>query len=430
MQTEGKKCAICRTHKGKRYCLRNNKHICWICCNDLRIDSKCPSTCEYNKVGSDDFQSSKFPSEEGEGGVRRGDFQSSNGRHSNTSLQRIKTDSLAEFYDYIEKHTQLWIKMENADFNNQVPLLMKETEIGRKELTQKLSMMKLDKKVAKIYEKLLDINLYSKDIQYKISFEDVGLDFLHTMGEEKWHLLSNYFAHKDPVTVNKYIDRLKTNKIVNDMNYITVSASGISSDGHSAFSSYEINYIFDISLLFINYKNEWKIDNVIFGEINLIYSETDTIKHIAGFLSQKDYNRAYQLIKQAEEIYFLSPDVQYNKGLYYSLKAQLKEASAAFAESASLDVEFAEPVYNQAFICHSENRLEEAKRLYEKTLSIQKNNLNALNNLGTIYLYEKDYGNAKYYFQQCLEFNPEFQFAIDNLKLVEELISNKLKPHS
>jgi tetratricopeptide (TPR) repeat protein len=243
------------------------------------------------------------------------------------------------------------------------------------------------------------------------------------MGDEKWHLIPNFFSHKDPVTVNKYIARLKQKKEIKEMNYLTVLASGISTDGHSAFSSFDINYKSDVSLLYVNVKNEWKIDNVIFGEINLIYSETDTIKHIANYLAQKEYERAFTLIKQAEEIYYLSPDILYNKGMYFSLKSQLNEALKAFAEAAELDVLFAEPLYNQAFIYHSENKLEEAKRLYEKTLTLQKNNVNALNNLGTIYLQEKDYGNAKYYFEECLKFDPEFQYAIDNLKLVEGIVN-------
>jgi len=387
MQTEVKKCTTCRTHKGKRYCLRNNKHICWLCCNDLRVDAKCPLTCDYNKTDS----------------------------------SKPKTDSLAEYYDYIDKHTKLWITKQNEDFDNQIPLRMKETETGRKELAEKLSKTKLDYKVAKIYEKHLSINLNSKDIAYNVSFEDIGFDFLHAMGDEKWHLIPNFFSHKDPITVSKYITRLKQKKEIKGMNYLTVMASGISTDGHSAFSSFEINYKSDISLLYVNIKNEWKIDNVIFGEINLIYSETDTIKHIANYLAQKEYERAFLLIKQAEEIYYLSPDILYNKGMYFSLKGQLNDALKAFAEAAELDVEFAEPIYNQAFIYQTENKLEEAKRLYEKTLTLQKNNVNALNNLGTIYLQEKDYGNAKYYFEECLKYNPEFQYAVDNLKLVQGL---------
>jgi len=169
-----------------------------LCCNDLRVDAKCPNSCDYNKLDS----------------------------------SNPKTDSLAEYYDYIDKYTKLWITKQNEDFDNQIPMMMKETEAGRKELVKKLSMTNLEHKVAKIYEKHLGIDLNSKQIPHKVSFEDIGLDFLNAMGDEKWHLIPHFFSHKDSITVKKYITRLKKKKEIKDMNYLSVPASGISTNGH------------------------------------------------------------------------------------------------------------------------------------------------------------------------------------------------------
>ena len=392
MQAKIMQCTKCKTHKGKRYCLRNNKHICWTCCNDLRVDLLCPNECEYHAKENSDPRDNK-----------------------------VKADSLSEFYDFIDKHTRLWLAKKSSFFDNEIPILLKETAEGRAKLVEKLSSLNLDKKMAEIYEKHLTINLNAKKIPYEKSFEDIGFDFLQNLGEENWELLPMFLSPKDKVTNEKIITRLKNKKEIIDLKYFTVIASGLSKEGNSAFSSFELNYKTDFSLVFVDIQGEWKIDYFIFGEVNLLQSETESIKHIASFLANEQYDRAIQLIRQAEDIYYISPDLQYYKGLYYSLKGEKEEALKAFTEASELDTFFAEPIYNQAFIYHSDKNFEEAKRLYNKTLSMQSNNVNALNNLGTIYLFEKDYETAKSYFEKCLEISPDFKYAQENLKRIELL---------
>ena len=387
MKIKPKKCFKCQTHKGKRYCLRKAKHICWICCNDFRVDMKCPEECEYR-------------AEEGE----------------NLLESKIKADSLAEYYDFIDKHTHLWLVLKDKYITTE----MKESVEGKKDIEAAFKVIK-DRKSAEIYEKHLGIDLNSNKLPISINFEDVSLDFLKALGVGNWELVLSFFSHKVDETKAKYIERLQNRKEIKDLAYLTVLSSGTSQDGNLAFCSVEVNYKNDISLLLLNKEGEWKIDNVIFGEINLIYSENDTIKHIANHLQLKEYDRAFQLIKDAEEIYYLSSDIQYNKGLYHSLLGENDKALKAFSEATALDDSFVEAHFNQAFIYHSEGNIEKAKALYEKVVALQPNNVNAYNNLGTIYLFLKDFDNAKIYFQKCLEIAPEFHFALENLKRIEEL---------
>ena len=147
MQTKPKKCFKCQTHKGKRYCLRKNKHICWICCNEYRVDMKCPAECEYRADESENLLESK-----------------------------IKADSLAEYYDFIDKHTHLWLAIRDK----YIPSEMKQTPEGKKEIEEALSVVK-DKKSAEIYEKHLQIDLKSSEMPVAKSFEDTGLDFLKAL---------------------------------------------------------------------------------------------------------------------------------------------------------------------------------------------------------------------------------------------------------
>ncbi|MCL2063618.1 MAG: tetratricopeptide repeat protein [Candidatus Cloacimonetes bacterium] len=336
--------------------------------------------------------------------------------NENLLESRIKADSLAEYYDFIDKHTYYWLVVRDK----YIPAEKKQDPEGKKEIEEAFRAIK-DRKSAEIYEKHLGINLNTEVMPYTKSFEDVAMDFLQSIGIGNWELVRLFFSHKDPVSIEKYIERLKNRKEIKDLAYLTVLSSGTSQDGDMAFSSIEVNYTNDFSIILVNVEGDWKIDNVIFGEINLIYSENDTIKHIAHHLQTKEYDRAFQLIKNAEEIYYLSSDIQYNKGLYYSLMGENENALKAFAEATALDVSFSEAYFNQAFIHHSHGNVDEAKVLYEKVIALQPNNVNSYNNLGTIYLFLKDYEKAKNYFEKCLELVPEFKYAEENLKRIEEL---------
>ena len=384
-----RKCAKCKAHFGRRYCLRNNKYICWMCCNDVRTDHKCPKECEYKSTDP-----------------------------KNLSQIQIKTDCIAEFNDFIEKSIQIFLTKKNGLVDNQIPIQIKDTPQGKELLTQKLSELKLSKTMASIYEKHLQINLNSKNIPQHKNIEDFGKEFFLSVGEQDWQAVKKCFAPKDEITLESYIKRLKIQKELINLEHFMFIQTGTSKDGKDAFSSAEINCSEYVSIIYKNLNEDWLIDNMIFGEINLIYSETDTIKHIASALSKNEYDISLQLLTQAENIYFLSPDIQYYWGLYHSLTGDVEMALKAFKEASELDTGFVAALYNQAFILHSKNDLESAKALYKKTLQIDENYINALNNLGTICLYEKNVEEAKIYFQKCLDIDPNYNYAKENLNKI------------
>jgi tetratricopeptide (TPR) repeat protein len=297
-------------------------------------------------------------------------------------------------------------------------MILKDTEVGRELLQKKLLSLNLDKHMASCYEKHLNINLNSKKLPEITTFEDIGRHFLSHIALSDWEKVRECLATKNNTTANKIIERLKQREEFVGLEYFIVNASGTSKDGTEAFSSMELDRKYDLSIIFKNIDGVWFIDNLLFGEINLIYSETDTIKHIAYALSRAEYDRAYQLLTSAEKIYFLSPDIQYYFGLYHSLNGKNDTALSSFAEASLLDPTLVEAFYNQAFIHHSESRVDLAIEFYEKTIELDLKNLNALNNLGTIYIYLKDVPKAKSYFQKCLEINPDFKYAADNLNKI------------
>jgi len=381
-----RKCANCKTHRGRRYCLRTDKHICWKCCNELRVDTKCPSECEYRmKV------------------------------QISPTIQEIKTDCLAEYHDFLDKHTKVWIAKQSSLFDNEIPLLLKDTTDGRKLLESRLSRQNLDRSVAVWYEKHLGIDLNSKNMSYVRCFEDVAIEFLETIGEGRWESVGKYLYVTQETERLKKVERLQKRKELQQLNYYMVLATGISTDGNSGFSSIELNYDKDLTLVLLKVGHDWLVGTIIFAEINLLYSEKESSKHITYALSKSDFNRAYQLLKQSEAIYYLSPDIQYYWGLYYSLQNKNKEALLAFEESCTLDSTFIEPIYYQALIHYSENRLDIATILFQKALQIDDRHMNSLNFLGVICVQEKKYTQANEYFKQCLQINENDVNALYNL---------------
>jgi len=78
----------------------------------------------------------------------------------------------------------------------------------------------------------------------------------------------------------------------------------------------------------------------------------------------------------------------------------------------------ASAVYAEALQNHREGKLDQAKRLYGKAVSIDYQNVQALNNLGVIYMGQKDYNRAVKYFSDALSVDTRYVDAHYNLACV------------
>ena len=71
--------------------------------------------------------------------------------------------------------------------------------------------------------------------------------------------------------------------------------------------------------------------------------------------------------------------------------------------------------YNRAKRFHNRGRLEEAKRLYEETLRLDPGYVDALNNLGVIYLRKRDYFAAQRSLEKAVRLSPRYAEPFYNL---------------
>lgn len=67
----------------------------------------------------------------------------------------------------------------------------------------------------------------------------------------------------------------------------------------------------------------------------------------------------------------------------------------------------AQDFYRRARLFHGRGRFENAKKLYQKTLKIDPGHVDALNNLGVLYLGERDYLAAQKSFEKAVRLKPD-----------------------
>ena len=86
------RCKKCRIQRALRHCPRVNKGLCWRCCNDIRVDLKCPESCPY--AGK---------------------------KLEHNPLPAFKADTLAEMNHAIKHYIDLWIGKGNLLFDGMSP---------------------------------------------------------------------------------------------------------------------------------------------------------------------------------------------------------------------------------------------------------------------------------------------------------------------
>jgi len=77
--------------------------------------------------------------------------------------------------------------------------------------------------------------------------------------------------------------------------------------------------------------------------------------------------------------------------------------------------------YEKARAFHKRGRLQAAKRLYERTLSVDPGRVDALNNLGVIQLQEGNYPAARTSFMEAIRIQPDYVDAHYNLACLNAL---------
>jgi tetratricopeptide (TPR) repeat protein len=92
-----------------------------------------------------------------------------------------------------------------------------------------------------------------------------------------------------------------------------------------------------------------------------------------------------------------------------------QKAAANERDSKQKAARSARAFYERAIRFHKRNRLQDAKRFYQEALRLDPDYVDALNNLGVIYIRDKDYTSAQRSFERAVRLKPGYVDAHYNL---------------
>jgi len=183
-----KKCKICKTKTGTRFCMRKGFDICWEDCNILRVDEQCPNECEYH------LQSSEIMQLKG------------------------KSDSQMEYIDLLKKQMALWITKPQKIFNDQIPITMAESSEGKEKIEEFLNQFKINPIVPLNYLKeRLSLDELKVDSTPK-TYEDQALEFMQHLYTNEWEKVTSFMINNEYWQSNKlndkFVARIAANKVI------------------------------------------------------------------------------------------------------------------------------------------------------------------------------------------------------------------------
>jgi Predicted N-acetylglucosaminyl transferase len=111
----------------------------------------------------------------------------------------------------------------------------------------------------------------------------------------------------------------------------------------------------------------------------------------------------------------VAPTVAAEPKLNKNTKVEFKPRKTAAKVLTTQEIAESKALFAQALVRQREGKLEEAKKLYRKVVEIDQYNVQAFNNLGVIYMGEKNYKRAIMRFNKALDIKHDYVDAHYNL---------------
>ncbi len=386
------RCKRCKTHPGHRFCIRTAKDICWHCCNELRLDGKCPDTCRYTPKKRDD----------------------------EIFATGVKVESRSEFRDFLKKMMKRWAFESQSIFDGRIPIKMAENKDQKAELETIVNQLQAISELPVDYlADLLNIRLEVTE-EKSVSHEQVGNQILRTIIAQDWDILPKFlrtgWTNGDPVLVENFIQRMQSDSNIKHITSFDLIASALSDNNREALIQYEVNGKVDLTLHLLEENGEWKLESRTYGKLE-IYRDLQQIMNQAALYLQKSPDSAcWEYINKFLKFYPDSADLQYDMGMYQYFNRNTKRARIYLMNAVEIDGSFTEARYALATILQTSDEPQEAERHYRIVLEQNPDDFRAMNNIATIMIDSDRKEEAKKLLLKCLAIQPEFEMAQKNLE--------------
>lgn len=381
------RCKKCHTERALRLCPRINKGLCWHCCNELRIDLKCPETCPYTpklEAGS------PFPA--------------------------FKADNNHEAVHAAKAYIDVFIGKKSDIFADKSPRELAAED--KKAALAILSEFQYPGNFPVDYlMQRLDLP-YQKDVEMQ-SAEDVAgeyLDRIIALEYEKLQELTQNTSELADLN-GLYTSLIQSNPFLKKLRQYSYIHTGLSEDGSQAIVFVEINHRDEYTLILRNEDGKWYLRQSLNGNPALYFKQNELYQVIAQLLANGEDGKALSEISQALRSYPDSADLYYYKALYWLLMKKPDKAKQEFLSSIALDNSFGPPYMHLGLMNLNDKNYPEAQKWFAALVQLEGDNPDAINNLAIAYLAGGDKEKALSMWREILSSFPTHEMARKNLEL-------------
>lgn len=381
------RCKKCSTERALRLCPRTKKGICWKCCNQLRIDLKCPSSCPYAPRIEHD---SPFPA--------------------------FKADNNHEALDATKKYLDLWIRKQNEAFDNASPLDMatnhkkKTLEIlGGYQYPGNFPVDYLMDKLGLPHESE-EIIEHAEDVVSRFLDQVIALNFMNmrSFTQNDSELADLKERYENILSQISYFKKLKKYSFIH---------TGMSEDGSSCIVFVELNLKHEFCFVLREAQSIWYIRQVIVGNPSMYFKQNAMFSKIAQLLGQADASTAFAEVSEALRSFPDNSDLYYYRGLCRLVNKENDKAKVDLLNSIALDNFFSPPYMHLGILYLNDKNYAEAELWFAALCRIEPENMDAANNLGITLIAQGKKDEALRVWQEILDRDPGHELARKNLEL-------------
>jgi tetratricopeptide (TPR) repeat protein len=385
------RCKVCREERSVRYCLRRNREIGWQCCNSYRADGKCPAECAYTPRKQD----------------------------TPSPLPALKSDSRAEFLDFLQHYLQFWMHQKITSLDDNSPQQLVQTEDGKKRLKDWLAGFSYpDQEVLEILNARLGLGFPLPDEKY-LNPEVTAVRYLDAVIAQDWSEVLTFY-HLENETADdlrsSLLQDLAAHPLLRKVKHHRIINAGFTQDHNQAFVFCELNSAANWTFIFISSGGQWQLYQSISGTLQDYYAQKELFRNLALKLNAKDETAAWTLLQQAAATYPLCPDVFYYQGLYDLMTSKPEAARISFRKALALDPDWKEPLYNLALLELNSRDFSSSLQKWQQLAAVNPTDINVMNNLGVCYLGLNQPERARAVWRQALELDPKAELVKQNLE--------------